>query len=166
MFSSISKFCSYLFVFKCSLDTEWKKYCLPNTTLRKCMWIDLDKIWYSESLNQDLTSKFSFGSYLSSKPTTVAAQCKAWSEFVRSNWGRGSESHSSQGCLCLFCVCVVLCVGSGLMNGSFPSKESYWLCIGFGNWKIEEGPKECREKKFRGLSPRTNYTDRVTFSFK
>jgi hypothetical protein len=30
-------------------------------------------------------------------------------------WDRGFQSHSSHGCLCVrsFCVCVVLCVGSG-----------------------------------------------------
>jgi hypothetical protein len=40
-------------------------------------------------------------------------------------WDRGFESHSRHGCLCvrLFCVCVVLCVGSGLADP--PSKESY-----------------------------------------
>jgi hypothetical protein len=34
-------------------------------------------------------------------------------------WDRGFESHSRHGCLCLrlFCVCVVLCVGSGLATG-------------------------------------------------
>jgi hypothetical protein len=34
-------------------------------------------------------------------------------------WDRGFESHSSCGCPCmrLFCVYVVLCVGSGLATG-------------------------------------------------
>jgi hypothetical protein len=38
-------------------------------------------------------------------------------------WDRGFESHSRHGCLyrvCLFCVCVVLCVGSGLATGWSP----------------------------------------------
>jgi hypothetical protein len=38
-------------------------------------------------------------------------------------WDRGFESRSRHGCLfCvrLFCVCVVLCVGSGLATGWFP----------------------------------------------
>jgi hypothetical protein len=32
---------------------------------------------------------------------------------------RGFESHSRYGCLCvcLFCICVVLCVGCGLVTG-------------------------------------------------
>jgi hypothetical protein len=35
------------------------------------------------------------------------------------NWDRGFESHSRHGCLCvrLFCVCVILCEGSGLETG-------------------------------------------------
>jgi hypothetical protein len=35
------------------------------------------------------------------------------------HWGRGFESHSRYGCLCLrlFCVYVVLYVGSGLATG-------------------------------------------------
>jgi hypothetical protein len=38
------------------------------------------------------------------------------------SWDRRFESHSSRGCLCLrlFCVCVVLCIGSGLAMGSSP----------------------------------------------
>jgi hypothetical protein len=34
--------------------------------------------------------------------------------------------------MCLFCVCVVLCVGS---RADPRSKESYRLCIGLRNWK-------------------------------
>jgi hypothetical protein len=36
--------------------------------------------------------------------------------------GRGFESHRRHGCLCvrLFCVCVALCVGSGLATGLSP----------------------------------------------
>jgi hypothetical protein len=35
------------------------------------------------------------------------------------HWDRGFESHSRHGCLYvrLFCVCAVLCVGSGLATG-------------------------------------------------
>jgi hypothetical protein len=34
-------------------------------------------------------------------------------------WNRGFESHSRHGCLRvrLFCICVVLCVGSGVATG-------------------------------------------------
>jgi hypothetical protein len=45
------------------------------------------------------------------------------------NWDRGFESHPRHRCLCvrLFGICVVLCVGSGLATGRYPSKESYRL---------------------------------------
>jgi hypothetical protein len=35
------------------------------------------------------------------------------------HWDHGFEYHSRHGCLCahLFCVCAVLCVGSGLAIG-------------------------------------------------
>jgi hypothetical protein len=54
----------------------------------------------------------------------------------------GFDSHSSHGCLCVFCVCVVLCVGSGLAKGwaDPPFKESHRLCIGLRNWKSGQGP--------------------------
>jgi hypothetical protein len=62
------------------------------------------------------------------KPVTVAARFKALTIFVRSNAGMVS-SNSTRGmdvCVRLFCVCVVLCVGSGLATG-------YRLCIGLRN---------------------------------
>jgi hypothetical protein len=68
---------------------------------------------------------------------TVAALSKAWNDFTCSNAWIVS-SNPTQGidvCLHLFCVCVVLCVGSGLATGWSPSKESYRLCIGLRNWK-------------------------------
>jgi hypothetical protein len=59
---------------------------------------------------------------------------------------RGFESHSRHECLycvSLFCVCVVLCVGSGLEIGWSPSKESYHLCT--KSRKSDQGPtKGCR----------------------
>jgi hypothetical protein len=36
-------------------------------------------------------------------------------------------------CVCLFCICVFLCVGSGLAMGCSPFKESYRLCIRLRN---------------------------------
>jgi hypothetical protein len=57
-------------------------------------------------------------------------------------WDREFESHSRYGCLCvrLFCVCVVLCVGSGLAM----------------DWSHVQGvlPKQ----KLRGLSPQSRTT--------
>jgi hypothetical protein len=45
-------------------------------------------------------------------------------------------SNPTQGtdvCVRLFCVCVVLCVGSGLVRADHSSKESYRQCIGLQN---------------------------------
>jgi hypothetical protein len=52
-------------------------------------------------------------------PITVAARCKAWTVFGRLNAGIVG-SNPTQGmdvCARLFCVCIVLCVGSGLATG-------------------------------------------------
>jgi hypothetical protein len=52
----------------------------------------------------------------------MAAASKAWTVFALSNAGIVG-SIPTQGmdiCLCLFCVCVVLCVGSGLATGWSP----------------------------------------------
>jgi hypothetical protein len=62
-------------------------------------------------------------------PITVAALSKAWTVFACSNT-RIVGSNPTWGmvvCVRLFCVCVVLCVGSGIVTGSSPSKESYRL---------------------------------------
>jgi hypothetical protein len=62
--------------------------------------------------------------------------------FARSNTGIGG-SNPSQGmdvCVRLFCVCVVLYVGSDLATGWSPSKEPYRLCVGLRNWKSGHGP--------------------------
>jgi hypothetical protein len=69
---------------------------------------------------------------------TVAASSNAG--IVGSNPTRGTDV-----CVRLFCVCVVLCVGSCLATGWSPSKESYRLCIGLRYWKSCQGPtKGCR----------------------
>jgi hypothetical protein len=55
-------------------------------------------------------------------PTTVAARPKVWTLFAHLNTGI-MGSNPTQGmivCLCLFCDCVVLYVGSGLATGSSP----------------------------------------------
>jgi hypothetical protein len=75
-------------------------------------------------------------------PIAVAARFKAWTLLAHSN-ARILGSNPTQGmdfCVYLFCVCVVLCVGSGLATGWFPSKGSYRLRIGLRNWKRGQGP--------------------------
>jgi hypothetical protein len=78
----------------------------------------------------------------SQKPVAVAARSKAWTVFAFSNtWIVGSNpTQGMDVCVCLFCVFVVLCVGSGLATGWSPSKESYWLWIGLRKWKSGQGP--------------------------
>jgi hypothetical protein len=58
------------------------------------------------------------------------------------HWGRGFESHLRHGCLCvrLFCVCVVLCVGSGLPTGWSPVQGVLPTVYRLRNWKSDEGP--------------------------
>jgi hypothetical protein len=40
-------------------------------------------------------------------------------------WDHGFEFYSKHGCLCmrLFCVCIVLCIGSGLATGLEPVQD-------------------------------------------
>jgi hypothetical protein len=50
------------------------------------------------------------------RPITMATRSMAWTVFARSNTGVVGSNHN-QGmnvCVRLFCICVVLCVGSGL----------------------------------------------------
>jgi hypothetical protein len=56
------------------------------------------------------------------EPITVAARSKAQTVFARSNTGIGGANPTwgMDVCVRLFCVCVVLCVGSGLTTGSSP----------------------------------------------
>jgi hypothetical protein len=55
-------------------------------------------------------------------PITVATLSKAWNVFPRSNTGivDSNPTKSTDVCLPLVCVCVVLCVGSGLATGWSP----------------------------------------------
>jgi hypothetical protein len=49
----------------------------------------------------------------------VAARPKAWTVFARSNAGivGSNPTQRMDVCVRLFCVCVILCVGSGLATG-------------------------------------------------
>jgi hypothetical protein len=52
------------------------------------------------------------------RPITLAARSKAWTVFARSNTGT-MGSNPTQG-MRLFCVYVILCIGSGLATGWSP----------------------------------------------
>jgi hypothetical protein len=57
--------------------------------------------------------------YLPTLPITVAAHSMAWTVFARSNAGivGSNPPQDMDVCVRLFCVCVVLCVGTGLATG-------------------------------------------------
>jgi hypothetical protein len=62
-------------------------------------------------------------------------------------WGCRFESHSRHGCLYVrfFCVCVVLCVGSGLATGWSPVQVVLPTLYRLRNWKSGQGPsKGCK----------------------
>jgi hypothetical protein len=63
-------------------------------------------------------------------PITVAAQSKAWTVFARSNTDivGSNPTQGMDDCVHLFCVCVVLCVGSALRRVYHSSEQSYRLC--------------------------------------
>jgi hypothetical protein len=78
---------------------------------------------------------------------TVTARSKAWTVFGLSDtWIVGSNpTWAMDVCVHLFCVCAVLCAGSGLATGWPPSKESYRLCKKIKKLKSSQGPKKgCR----------------------
>jgi hypothetical protein len=76
----------------------------------------------------------------------VAARSEAGTVFARSNTGVVG-SNSTRGMdvsVRLFCVCVVLWVGSGLATGWSPVQGVGRLCIGLRNWKCCQDPKGSR----------------------
>jgi hypothetical protein len=90
---------------------------------------------YCKELGKSSRGLFKCTIGYSSSPITVASRSKTWTVFARSNTGFVG-SNPTQGmdvCVRLVCVCVVLCVDSGLATGWSPSKESYRLCIGLRN---------------------------------
>jgi hypothetical protein len=75
------------------------------------------------------------------QPITVVARSKAWAVFPRSNTGVVG-SNPTQGmdvCVRLFCVCVVLCVGSTLTAGWSPDQGVLPTVYR----KSGQGPKGC-----------------------
>jgi hypothetical protein len=90
------------------------------------------------------------------KPTTAAARSKTWTAFARSNAGI-VVSNPTQGmdvCVCLFCDCVVLRVGSGFATGS-PTFQGALPTV---NWmeklkKKKNGPSS----SIRNVEPRKEY---------
>jgi hypothetical protein len=74
-------------------------------------------------------------------------------------WDRGFESHSRHGCLCvrLFCVCVVLCAGSGLATGWSPVQGPTKGCRAIDEW-LKQGKvvEHVMSFKFLGMEITSN----------
>jgi hypothetical protein len=69
------------------------------------------------------------------------------------SWNRGFNSTESMHVwVGLFCVCVVLCVGSGLATGWSSPKGFYRLFIGFRNWKNCQGSQGLYSHRYINLS--------------
>jgi hypothetical protein len=77
-------------------------------------------------------------------PITMAAPSKAWTVFAHSNTGvMGSNPTRGMGvCVGLFCVCIVLCVGSGLTTGWSSVQGVQPTLYRLRNWKRDQGPQE------------------------
>jgi hypothetical protein len=73
-----------------------------------------------------------------SLPITVATQCKAWAVFACLNTGimGSNQTRGMDVSVRLFCVCFILCVGSGLamdwspVQGVLPTVWSQKRCLG------------------------------------
>jgi hypothetical protein len=79
------------------------------------------------------------------KPIIIAAQSNSWTIFARSNTMIVSSitTRGIDPCVYFFiCVCVVLCVGSGLATGWSPVQGV--LCIDYGTVKAAKARKGCR----------------------
>jgi hypothetical protein len=81
------------------------------------------------------------------QPRAIDTQLKAWTIFTRSNAGFVG-SNLIQGmdvCVCLFCVYVVLCVGSGLVTGWSPVQGVLPTVYRIKNWRSYQVPtNDCR----------------------
>jgi hypothetical protein len=63
-------------------------------------------------------------------------------------WDRGFEFHLGMDvCVRLFCVCVVLCEGSGLVTGWSFVQGVLPTVYRLGNWKRDQGPQGCRDRR-------------------
>jgi hypothetical protein len=95
---------------------------------------------YSAKLKNDLF----FDVYRRCMPITVAARSKAWTVFARSNTGIVGTNPSPvmDVYVRLFCVCVLLCAGSGLATGWSPVRGVLPAVYRLRNWKSGQGPQE------------------------
>jgi hypothetical protein len=88
-------------------------------------------------------------------PITVAAWSRAWTVFVRSNTGvMGSNPTRDMDVgMPLFCVCVVLCVRSGLATGWSTIQGVLPTVYRIKKLKSGKGLKGCRAIDIQGVTP-------------
>jgi hypothetical protein len=79
-------------------------------------------------------------------PIAVSARSKAWTVFLRLNPAivGSNPTRGMDVCVCLFCVCVVLCVGSGLATDWSPVQAVLLTVYRLRNWKAAEVHKGYR----------------------
>jgi hypothetical protein len=79
-------------------------------------------------------------------PVPVAVRSEASTVFARLNAGIvGSNPIKTWMSVCVYSLCVFLCVRTALRRADPPSMESYRLCIRLRNRKSGQGPtKDCR----------------------
>jgi hypothetical protein len=84
------------------------------------------------------------------EPITVAATSKAWIVFARSNTGivHSNPTRGVDVCVCVYSVCVVLFLGSGLAMGWSPVQGVLPTVYRIKKTeKIGQGPKVCRARE-------------------
>jgi hypothetical protein len=82
----------------------------------------------------------------------VTAQFKACNVFARSNTGNvgSNPTRDKDVCVRLFCVCVVLCVGTGLATGSLPVQGVPQTLSKIHNCYINSDGKQARGPNTKG----------------
>jgi hypothetical protein len=84
--------------------------------------------WYVAEFKQNELRENNFPSVWFEVPVTVAERSKAYIVFARKpgSWVRIPHKAWIFGmCMCLFCVCLVLCLDGGLATGWSPAQGSY-----------------------------------------
>jgi hypothetical protein len=82
----------------------------------------------------------------------VIAGSEAWTVFARSNDGIVGPNPTQGIDVCVFILFVFFCVlAAALRRADPPSKESYRLCTGVGNWKSGQGPHRAVDGWVGGL---------------